>query len=67
MSRIGKEDREMSSGKDKMCSVRDLEPDTEHAVPVRCWERTNRRLNEEAIAKTQKLPAPSNVRAKSDT
>ena len=30
------EDREMS-GKDRMCSVRDLEPATEYAVKVLCW------------------------------
>ena len=32
----GEEDREMT-GKDRMCSVRDLEPATEYAVKVLCW------------------------------
>ena len=35
VSRIGKEEREMT-GKDKMCSVRDLEPDTEYAIYLMC-------------------------------
>ena len=35
VSRIGKEDREMI-GKNRLCSVKDLEQDTEHAVCVRC-------------------------------
>ena len=67
VSRIGKE-TEMT-GKDRLYSVRDLGSDTEYAVRVRyCVEkRINGRWREEAIEKTQRLSAPSNVSVNSET
>ena len=53
-----------------MCRFISLELDTEYAIRVRCCagERTiNGRWSEVAVVRTQRLPAPSNVRVKSDT
>ena len=58
--------KEVYSGKDKKCSVRDLYMDTEYSFHVKCTggEGINGNWSEIVSRRTERLPPPSNVRVK---